>query len=295
MIENHTPSKKYQYKKAQPKKGAVFIMLQLLTTIFVFYGVLMVVMYLAQRSFLYHPDNFTPTPQQSGVPEMTVVNITTEDGLTLFAWVQPPSDPAKPWVVLFHGNAGTLGARGDRAMAFLDAGYGMMMVEYRGFGGNPGKPTETGLMIDARAALAYLAKQGAVGKNLVLYGESLGTAVAVAMASEQAKLGQPVASVILEAPFTSMVDAGKVHYPYLPVSILLKDRYDSLSKIKDIDSPVFVVHGDEDWTVPQTQGRALFAAAQEPKTALWVKEANHSNLFTAETFAAMTAFLSPPR
>lgn len=281
MFKNRSPS----------KKGFASIMVQLFTTIAVFYGALMLIMFLAQRSFLYHPAAATLSPVQSGVGDMQEITITTEDGLKLFAWAQPPADKTKPWVVVFHGNTGTLGERGNRGRAFLGADYGVLMVEYRGFSGNPGQPSETGLMLDGRAALAYLADQGAVGQNLILYGESLGTAVAVAMAEEQAKSGQAVAAVILEAPFTSMVDAGGVHYPYLPVSFLLKDRYDSLSRIKAIAAPVFIVHGDQDFTVPQDQGRRLFDAALEPKTSLWIAGAHHGNLFTASTFASMTAFL----
>ena len=270
-------------------------MVQFFATIAVFYVVLVAVMYLAQRRFLYHPDNFTLSPAQSGVADMVKVNIKTRDGLTLFAWAQPPADKDKPWVALFHGNAGTLGSRGSKANAFLQAGYGVLLVEYRGFSGNPGQPTEAGLLMDARAALAYLADQGALGQSLVLYGESLGTAVAVAMAAEAAGQGKPVAAVILEAPFTSTVDVGQSHYPFLPVRFLLKDRYDSLALIQDIQAPLFLVHGDQDWTVPQSSGRKLFEAALEPKTAMWIEGAGHNDLFVPNVYKAMFSFIKAAR
>ncbi|PCI38766.1 MAG: alpha/beta hydrolase [Rhodospirillaceae bacterium] len=271
--------------------GVPKIMVQFFTTLAVFYCVLVAGMYFMQRNFLYHPDNFTPSPAESGVGHMAEISITTEDGLNLLAWAKPPSIEGQPWVVLFHGNAGTLGSRGYKAKAFLDAGFGVLLAEYRGFSGNPGTPTEPGLMMDARAALAYVANLGGSGQNLVLYGESLGTGVATAMAVEAAGHGKPVRTVILEAPFTSTVDVGAGHYPFLPVSLLMKDRFDSLSRIKDIGAPLFIVHGDQDWTVPQKLGRKLFDAAVEPKIAKWVEGAGHNDLFTPKNSTQMIEFI----
>ena len=272
------------------------IMLQVLVTAAVIYAGVLVVMAVFQRSFLYYPGQAVSSPAQSGVPEMQVVRVTTEDGLALLAWVQPPAsvqkpEAAKPWVVIFHGNAGTLAGRAFKARRFLDAGYGVMLVEYRGYGGNPGSPTETGLFLDGRAALAYLASQGVSGKNLVLYGESLGTGVAVAMAAEAALAGAPVAAVLLEAPFTATVDVAARHYPFLPVRLLMKDRFDSLSRIQDIQAPLFIAHGARDRTVPQDLGRNLFAAAREPKDALWLDGAEHNNLFDHGLGEALLLFL----
>jgi len=276
-------------------------MLQVFITAAVFYIALVVLMYVLQRNFLYYPENFTPTPAQSDVPEMEEVRFTTQDGVELFAWVAPPSldtQPSmdtKPWVVLFHGNAGSVGARGFKARVFLDAGYGVMLAEYRGYGGNPGTPSEAGLMHDARAALAYLAGQGVSGQDLVLYGESLGTGVAVAMAAEAAELGHPVAALVLEAPYTTIPDVAAAHYPFLPVRLLMKDHYDSLSRIALVNAPVFVTHGSEDWTVPQSLGRKLFGAAVQPKDALWVDGDAHNDLFGPRVFQAILEFLDAQR
>ncbi|MCR4378863.1 MAG: alpha/beta hydrolase [Rhodospirillales bacterium] len=283
---------KPRYAQSTSKnKGIMATMFQVLITAAVIYGAVLVVMAVFQRSFLYYPGALETTPAQSGVPQMQTVRITTEDGLSLLAWVQPPHDAAKPWVVIFHGNAGTLAGRAFKARRFLDAGYGALLVEYRGYGGNPGSPTEAGLFSDARAALVYLAGQGVAGKQVVLYGESLGTGVAVAMAAEVAQAGNPVAAVLLEAPFTSTVDVAARHYPFLPVRLLMKDRFDSLSRIQGIQAPLFIAHGARDGTVPQDLGRKLFAAAVEPKDALWLDGAEHNDLFDHGLGAAVLLFL----
>ena len=266
-------------------------MTQVFITAAVFYVALVVLMYVFQRNFLYYPESTAPTPAQSHVPEMQVVRFTTADGVDLFAWAAPPKDPAKPWVAIFHGNAGTLAARGFKARVFLDAGYGVLLVEYRGYGGNEGSPSEAGLMMDARAALTYLHGQGVSGQDLVLYGESLGTGMAVAMAAEAAEQGHPVGAVLLEAPFTSISAVASAHYPFLPVRVLLKDQYDSLSRIAGVKAPVFITHGTDDNTVPQRLGRALFDGAVQPKVALWVDGVAHNDLFGPDVFQAMLDFL----
>ena len=266
-------------------------MLQVLITAGVIYVVVLLLMAVLQRNFLYYPSAHLPSRSESGAERMAEVHYTTEDGLELVAWEQPPSDADKPWVAIFHGNAGTIAGRAYKARVFLDAGYGVLLVEYRGFGGNPGSPSEAGLFADARAALAHLAGRGIEGKRLVLYGESLGTGVAVAMAHEAAAAGRPVAAVLLEAPLSSAVDVAAKHYPFLPVNLLLKDRFDSLSRIKAIEAPLFVVHGAQDQTVPQVLGRKLYDAALEPKEGLWLGAAEHNDLFDHGLGAAALAFL----
>jgi hypothetical protein len=272
-------------------KGIKAVMLQILVATTVFYVVLVTAMFALQRSFLYHPESYMPSPAESGVASMVETHFVTEDGLDLVAWTEPPRVAQKPWVVIFHGNAGTMAGRAFKAKLFLNAGYGVMLVEYRGYGGNPGHPTEEGLFADARAALNYLTAQGIAGEKLVLYGESLGTGVAVTMATEFARAGHPVAALVLEAPFTSTADVAAKHYPYLPARMLLKDRFDSLSRIQDIKTALFVAHGSKDWTVPQKLGRILFAAAPEPKEALWIEGGGHSDLFQYGLGEAILAFL----
>lgn len=195
-------------------KGIKSAMINVFIAAGVFYLAVLVFMYVFQRNVLYYPHAPKPTLVESGAADMAEVSFVTEDGLELFAWYAAPKDAAKPTIMLFHGNAGSLGGRAFKARVFLDQGYGVMLVEYRGYSGNPGSPTEQGLYADGRAALAYLYAQGHGLKNIVLYGESLGTGVVTALAAEIARDGQGVAAVLLEAPYTSTVDAGAAHYPF---------------------------------------------------------------------------------
>jgi uncharacterized protein len=234
-------------------------------------------LFVLQRSMLYFPDSSVPSPHQSLVPEMKPVEVTTNDGLVMRSWYRAAED-GRPTVVLFHGNAGHIGHRAFKARVFMKAGFGMMLVGYRGYGGNPGKPTEEGLFEDARAALQFLDGQGGTPENVVLYGESLGSGVAVRMAAERAPVA-PVGALILEAPYTSIADVAAHHYPYLPARLLVRDRYDSLAVIAKIRTPLLIIHGEVDRTIPTRFGRTLFAAAVEPKEAQWIENADHNGLF----------------
>ena len=244
----------------------------------VFYGALVGGVYLIQRSLMYAPGTDTPVPEASGVPEMRPVRVTTSDGVTLTSWYRPAAQ-GMPTVVFFHGNAGHIGHRGFKARTFLDAGYGLVLVGYRGYGGNPGSPTEEGFYADGRAVLELLARNGVAASRMVLYGESLGTGVAVHLALEAARAGVPVGAVVLEAPFDSMAEMARYHYPYLPAYWLVKDRYESVAKIDRIGSPLFLLHGGRDQVVPSIFGRKLFQAARDPKELLVLPEADHNDLF----------------
>ena len=257
----------------------------------VFYGVLVGALYLIQRSMMYFPWPEAPVLAESGVPEMRPVRYATADGLTLASWYHP-ARAGQPTLVLFHGNAGHLGHRGYKARFFLDAGWGVLLVGYRGFGGNPGRPTETGLYADGRAALAYLAGSAVPPARIVLYGESLGTGVAVHLAQEAARAGRPVGAVVLEAPYTSLAAAAQVHYPYLPAYWLVRDRYASIDKIAEIGAPVMIIHGARDQIIPERFGREIFAAAREPKSALWLAKADHNDIYGQDgVVGAVTSFV----
>ncbi|MCW5700143.1 MAG: alpha/beta hydrolase [Rhodospirillales bacterium] len=248
-------------------------------------------MYVFQRSLLYVPDVSETTPAANGAPEMSVVTTETADGLSLANWYRPAAGDNRRTIVYLQGNGGHLGYRSDRVRPYLDAGYGVFMVGYRGYGGNPGKPTEVGLYEDAGAALRFLMEQGVPPSRTVLYGESLGTGVAVHVAREQAVAGKPVSAVVLEAPLSSAVDVGAHHYPLIPVRWLMKDRFDSKTKIGDIRAPLFIVHGTEDQVVPMKFGELLFEAAAEPKNALWIKGAGHGDLDRFGMQQAVIGFL----
>ena len=174
---------------------------------------------------------------------------------------------------LFHGNAGHIGYHADRIERFAQGGYGALMLEYRGFGGNPGEPSEAGLLKDAAAALRFVAAQGVPARRVVLYGESLGTGVAV-----QAATRHQVGAVVLKSPYTSIAAAAQFHYPFIPASWLVSDRYNSLSRIAEVRAPILMLHGARDGVIPLRLGEALFAAAPEPKEQWIAPQAGHADL-----------------
>jgi uncharacterized protein len=247
--------------------------LKLLAGVLALYLLLTAALWLMQRSMIYFPFGGRPEPAMWGAAGMTAVDLPTGDGLSLLAWWRPPARNGAPVLVLFHGNAGHLGYRAGKVRDFLDAGWGVLLPAYRGYSGNPGRPTEAGLYADGRAALDWLAAQGVAPGHLVLYGESLGSGVAVKMASERR-----VGAVVLEAPFTSLAELAAHHYPIFPARWLLRDRYESVVRIGEVTAPVLVIHGERDAIVPASFGRALLAAANEPKHGVFLSGAGHNDL-----------------
>lgn len=242
------------------------------------YVLILAGMFFFQRNLLYHPDTSLPDPVNSGVAEMSAESAETSDGLHIVSWYAK-GKPELPVVVYFHGNAGNIGSRGDKVRPFLDAGFGVLLVGYRGYGGNSGKPSQNGLLADARASLGILQKNGGSERPLVFYGESLGTALATMIATERAAANNSVRALILEAPFTSVSDAARYYYPFLPVRWLLQDTFEQKSYIARVSSPVLVFHGEQDKTMPIRFGKALFEMAQMPKQAKWYPQAGHNDLF----------------
>ncbi|NQU62131.1 MAG: alpha/beta hydrolase [Rhodospirillales bacterium] len=241
------------------------------------YTALVGVMFLQQRQLIYFPDTHLPSPTAAGLPEMRQVSVTSEDGLKLSAWFHPAKQD-QPTLVFFQGNGGNISGRGFKARHYMDAGFGVLLVGYRGYGGNPGKPSEQGLYMDGRGHLDFLNGEGVRPGQWVLYGESLGTGVAVQLAMELATKS-PVGAVVLEAPYTSLGDVAAKHYPYIPARHLVSDRYDSISKIGKIRAPLFIVQGEMDGVIPVEQGKKLLDAAIGTKEALWVKGGGHNNLY----------------
>jgi fermentation-respiration switch protein FrsA (DUF1100 family) len=230
-------------------------------------------LFLFQRNLIFVPNQTRPSPVEASLDGlMEEVRYKTADGLELMAWFRPPMDN-RPMLVFFHGNAGNIGHRAYRLPPFLEAGYGILLVEYRGYGGNPGKPSEAGFDEDGRAALDFLAARGIDGGRLILYGESLGSGVAVRMASER-----PCGALILESPYTSVADVAQDRYWMFPVRALVLDRFDSLSRIGQARCPVLIMHGEHDRIVPIKFGRALFDAAREPKEFKHYPDGGHTDL-----------------
>jgi fermentation-respiration switch protein FrsA (DUF1100 family) len=246
-----------------------------MVAVLVMYAAAVAYMYLRQRDLLYAPSRDHPEPAACGVPDMQVVALRTDDGVALNAWWLEPTRKDAPVVLYCHGNAGNMADCAFKVAAYRAVGMGVLMFDYRGYGGNPGSPTEQGLYADARAAWRFLTEtKGIAAERLVIHGESLGSGVATQIALEQSP-----AALVLEAAFISIPAVGKRQYPWLPVHRLAKDRYESLAKIGRIHAPILILHGEDDTLVPVEFGRRLFAAAQEPKAVYVFPGAGHADLY----------------
>jgi len=249
----------------------------MLWIIFVAVGVyiaLLALLYAKQRSLVFRPDVTRADLITAGLADrMKEVEIQTADGLTLHSWWAPALRPDGRVFVYFLGNAGHRGSRADRIRDYLGAGYGVLLVGYRGYGGNPGVLTEGGLYADARANIGFVLAQNVRIDQIVLFGESLGTAVAIEMALEYPALG-----LILEAPLASILLSARMRYPLFAFDPLVRDKFDSLSKIRRVKVPLLIVHGERDRVTAVKFGRMLYAAANEPKQAVFLPEADHNNL-----------------
>ena len=225
--------------------------------------------YLVQRRLQYFPDP-SPVERPAGEDLKTLeeLNLVTTDGVRISAWYWPGKQLDN--VLMFHGNAGHRGHRLDWARGFHELGFGVFLLDYRGYGGSDGSPTEQGLFLDAQAALGWLSRKPG---RVIYLGESLGSGPAIELA-----VAHPPAAIILHAPLTSAVDVGQAAYPFLPVRLLLKDRYENDRKISRITSPVLIIHGERDSVIPFRLGRKLFETATAPKEWLAVPEADHNNL-----------------
>ena len=245
-------------------------------------------LWLRQRRIIFRRGRGTPDPSAAGLPGLTVPAIRTEDGLDLAAWFVAPRTEAAPVVLFLHGNTGHVGHRAGRAARLAREGWGVMLAPYRGFGGNPGAPSEEGLARDARAAYAALREQGIAAGRIVIWGESLGSAVAVRLATEV-----PAAALILESPFTSMLAMARRRHPYVPARWLLKDRFDSLSRIGRVTAPLLIIQGARDALVPPAMGEHLRRAAGSAVRRIWrAPAAGHNDLFEHGAVEAGIAFIA---
>lgn len=252
----------------------------------VLYAVLLVGVYALQRTLFYRTAAVYQTPAQVHLAGTTEVPLVTADGVHTIAW-HSPAPAGAPTLVFFHGNGGSISLRHWRIRRGQKMGYGVFLVEYRGFGDREGSPSEDGLYADARAALDWLEAHGVPSSSMILDGESLGSGIAVKMATER-----KVAGVILEAPYTSTVDVAELSYWMFPVRWLMWDRFDSLSRIKDIHAPLLVMHGAADATIPQSQGRSLLAAAEEPKLGYFPPDAHHLDLVLHGAYDQIDQFIA---
>ena len=255
------------------------------------YAVLTGVVYLTQERLVYYPqvgrDDAT-TPRTHGLAFETV-QLATEDGERLNAWWVSAPEP-RGAVLLFHGNAGDMAARIDYLKMFNRLGYATLIIDYRGYGQSTGKPSEAGTYLDALAAWTWLTgTRGMAPADVVIFGESLGGAVATWLAARH-----PPRALVLASTFTSLNDLGAEVYPFLPVRLISRFSYDSRARIGSIRAPVLVMHSRDDDLIPFAHGQRLFAAAGEPKQFLELAgEHNYGFVFMREEWVrALAEFLS---
>jgi uncharacterized protein len=239
-----------------------------------FYILVLITLFVYQRSLLYFPSHAYLSLSDAGANRaLKEIPVRTYDGLDLKAWYAPAT--SKPFTfVFFHGNGDNLASAAEVADPYIAAGYGFLVAEYRGYSGLPGKPTEAGLYADARACLYVLRSQGVKSEDMILFGHSLGTGVAVQMAEEF-----HVGGVMLLAPFLSFPDVAQFHYSYVPARLMVLDRYNNAKKMKNIHVPLLIVNGDKDEIIPPTEGKQLYELANEPRQFYSLPGHGHNDLF----------------
>ena len=250
------------------------------------YFIIILFVYFYQRNLLYHPseNNYLNDKITFNYEE---IFIETDKKIKLKSWfIKKDLDKFKT-ILIFHGNAGNLFNRVYKLNELNKLDVNILLISWRGFSGNKGKPTEKNLYRDADESVKWLNNQGVISKNIILYGESLGTGVATELGTSNAFGG-----IILESPFTSIANAAKIYYPYLPVSIILKDRYDSLGKIKNINIPIFIMHGKMDNIVPQQMGLELFEKANNPKYSYFPEDDDHMMNYNKQLLNEIKLFIN---
>lgn len=250
------------------------------------YAAFCTALYLAQRSLIYYPDKTLPDLPTG--PGADFIQVTTRDGLSLKGWYSP-AEPGRHTILYFHGNAGSIEQRLPLFDAHIKAGYGVLMAEYRGYGGNPGHPSEQGLYHDARAYLDYLlSAQNIPPGRIVLYGESIGTGPAIQLAYEHPDL----AAVLLITPFASLSDVARRALPIIPLKGLLKDRFDNIAKVQDLPMPLYFFIAEADEFIPAQSVHSLYAAARGPKERFIFDGVTHNAIHDDPLIAAVADVLA---
>ena len=249
------------------------------------YTLVLIFIYFNQRNLLYHPaeNNYLNDKIEFNYEE---VWIHTAKNIKLKSWLIKKDLKKYKTLIFFHGNAGNLFNRVHKLNELNKLDINILIISWRGFSGNSGKPTEKNLYIDANQSVKWLNDLGVRNDKIILYGESLGTGVAVELGQKNA-----FSSIILESPFTSMAKAAKIYYPYLPINLLLKDRYDSIDKISKIQKPVLIMHGMKDNIVPHEMGMELFQKANQPKYSYFPKDDDHMMNFNKNLLDTIRIFI----
>ena len=240
--------------------------------LYVFFGLSL---YIFQRKIVFNVSGIPKKPYEYGLENIQELQIETEDGVSLLCWYSKAKSKNNPTLVYFHGNSFDIGERAYRIERYINHGWGVLLVSWRGFSGNKGKPTESNLYLDAESIMNWIDNQKLIKKtDIVLYGESLGTGVVIEMATRYS-----FKSIILEAPFTSIVDIAQKKYKIYPAKFLVLDKFDNFSKIKKVTSPILIISGKKDEIIPHTHSIKLYNEANNPKDSLFIDEAMHNNLY----------------
>ena len=253
--------------------------------ILVIYASVLVLLFIFQRNLMYHPDenNYFGDKLEVNIEK---VKIKTSDNIDLLGWFHKKDLKRLKTIVYFHGNAGKLENRIHKLNHFKDMDVNFLIIAWRGFSGNEGKPSEEGLYIDGNSAIMWLKNLGLSEEDIIIYGESLGTGIATEIAQNN-----NFAGLVLETPFTSMIEAAKNFYPYIPVGLLLKDKYKNNIKIKNINIPVLVMHGEADQIVPFWMGEKIYEIANQPKYSYFTKYDDHMMEFDENLVLALKTFI----
>ena len=234
---------------------------------------------------MYHPDENNYFGDKLEV-DIQKVKIETEDNIQLLGWFHKKNLKDYKTILYFHGNAGKLENRIHKLNHFKDMNVNFLIIAWRGFSGNDGNPSEKGLYIDGESTIKWLKNKGVEEENIIIYGESLGTGIATQIAQNK-----NFAGLVLETPFTSMVEAAKNFYPYIPVGFILKDKYENDKKIKNVNIPVLIMHGEADQIVPFWMGKKVFNLANEPKFSYFTKTDDHMMEYDERLVLTLSSFI----
>ncbi len=241
-----------------------------------------------QRQLMYYPDTVRTDPATVNLERVEERVLETSDGNRVVTWYGK-APPGAPTILYFHGNGGSLETRSERVRKYMAHGLGIFMMTWRGFGGSTGQPSEAANVADALLAYDTLAKE-VDPKDIIVYGESLGTGVAVQVAGQRR-----VAGLVLDAPYTSMVDLAALHYPYIPGRWFMTDRYETRAHIAKVSAPLLILQGEADDVIPVEMGREVFELAPGPKTIRTFPGAGHSDHYLFGSYDALYAWITALR
>ena len=263
-------------------RNILLLLFQIIIFVYIF---VLIFLYFYQRNLMYHPDENNYSGDQISV-NIENVKIVTDDEIELLGWYHKKDLEKYKTILFFHGNAGSLENRIHKLNHFQEMNVNFLIIAWRGFSGNNGTPSEKGLYEDGKSAINWLLDKGVKEENIVIYGESLGTGVATHLSQNK-----NFAGVILETPFTSMIDAAKTFYPFIPVGLLLKDKFENKAKIKNINVPILIMHGEADQIVPFFMGKEIYEIANKPKYSYFTNHDNHMMEYDKNLVKALNSFL----